>query len=32
MNARAYENIKTGLTETVREYTGWIQVVHQYIQ
>ena len=30
--AQAYENIKTGLTQTVREYAGWIQVVHHYIQ
>jgi len=30
--AQAYENIKSGLTQTAREYAEWIQVVHHYIQ
>jgi hypothetical protein len=30
--AQAYENIKTGLTQTARKYAEWIQMVHHYIQ
>jgi len=30
--AQAYENIKSGLTQTACEYAEWIQVVHHDIQ